>query len=427
MKTEIKPFSILIYDFLQKSCAQPYYGFCLTDNFSGFCFKVSQCNVKKAFAFKDCNFKCKILTNLLKICYTNHTGCPVFLLIRKKGYDMGRLKCCIQKNRVISTALISSIAAGCIIILIGMIFYKSKIAGIAAADTASYHKYRYHYAIISEEADAPFWEAIYKGALEKGMELDVYVEKVGSKLQCSYDLKDLMKIAIASRVDGIIIEPNGEEEISRLIDKAMEVNIPVVTVLTDAPESKRISFVGINSYNQGQTYAKQVLELVRKGRKKITVLLSADSKDSSQNTIYSNISEAVSGMDVELDYAIIGTQNPFSSEEDIREIVMSWEPPDVLVCLTATDTRNAYRALVDYNKLGDITIIGYYDEDLILRAIEMKNIHSTITIDARQMGACCVEALTEFIESGQVSDYFSVDISVINETNIKEYMKKQAD
>ena len=338
---------------------------------------------------------------------------------------MGRLKCCIRKNRVISMALISSIAAGIIIILIGMIFYKSRIAGIVAADSASYHKYKYHYAIISEESDAPFWEAIYKGALEKGVELDVYVEKVGSKLQCSYDLKDLMKIAIASRVDGIIIEPNGEEEISRLIDKAMEVNIPVVTVLTDAPESKRISFVGINSYNQGQTYAKQVLELVREGRKKITVLLSADSKDSSQNTIYSNISEAVSGMDVELDYAIIGTQNPFSSEEDIREIVMSWEPPDVLVCLTATDTRNAYRALVDYNKLGDITIIGYYDEDLILRAIEMKNIHSTITIDARQMGASCVEALTEFIEIGQVSDYFSADISVINEANVKEYMNKQ--
>lgn len=340
---------------------------------------------------------------------------------------MGRLRSCIRKNRVISMALISSIAAGCIIILIGMIFYKSKIAGIAAADTANYHKYKYHYAIISEAADVPFWKAIYQGALEKGIQLDVFVEKMGSKLQSSYDLKDLMKIAIASRVDGIIIEPNGEKDVSHLIDKALEANIPVVTVLTDAPESRRISFVGINSYNQGQTCAKQVLELVGEGRKNITVLLSADSKDSSQNIIFSNISEAVAGMDVELDYAIINTQNPFSSEEDIREIVMSWKPPDVLVCLTATDTRNAYRALVDYNKLGDITIIGYYDEDLILRAIEMKNIHSTITIDARQMGAFCVEALTEYIENGQVSDYFSVDISVINEANIKEYMKKQAD
>lgn len=338
---------------------------------------------------------------------------------------MNRIKGCIHKNRVISIALISSIAAGCFIILIGMVFYKSRIADIAAADTASYRKFKYHYAIISEESDAPFWEAIYQGAMEKGIELDAYVEKVGSRLGSSYGLQDLMKIAIASRVDGIIIEPNGDEEIAGLINKAADAGIPVVTVLTDLPESKRISFVGINSYNQGQTYAKQVLELLGEGRKKITVLLSSDSKDISQNTIYSSISEAVAGTDVELDYASINTQNPFSSEEEIREIVMSRDMPEVLVCLTATDTRNAYRALVDYNKLGDITIIGYYDEDLILRAIEMKNIHSTITIDARQMGAFCVEALTEFIEIGQVSDYFSVDISVINEENIKEYIKKQ--
>lgn len=338
---------------------------------------------------------------------------------------MGRNISGIRKNWVIFMALISSIATGCIIILIGMIFYKSRIVGIASAEAVNYRKYDYHYAIISEESDAPFWEDIYQGALEKGMELDAYVEKVGNKLQTSYGLKDLMKIAIASKVDGIILEPNGEEDITNLINKAEEAGIPVVTVLTDAPESKRISFVGINSYNQGQTYSRQVLELIQEGRKKITVLLGSDTKDTRQNTIYSNISEAVVGTDVELCYATINTQNPFSSEENIRELVMSMNPPEVLVCLTATDTRNAYRALVDYNKLGDITIIGYYDEDLILRAIEMKNIHSTMTIDAKQMGAYCVEALTEYLQSGQVSDYFSVDISVINKSNIKDYINNK--
>lgn len=339
---------------------------------------------------------------------------------------MGKFFNIVRKNWVIFMALISSIAVGCIIILIGMIFYKNRIAAIASADTTNYHRYKYHYAIISEESDATFWEAIYQGALEKGMKQDAYVEKVENKLQSSYGLKDLMKIAIASRVDGIIIEPNGEEEISQLIDKAAEVGIPVVTVLTDAQESKRISFVGVNSYNLGQLYGEQVMELIGEGRKKITVLLGSDSSDNIQNTIYSNISEAVAGTDAELNYASISTQNPFSSEEDIREIVMSKEPPEVLVCLTATDTHNAYRALVDYNKLGDISIIGYYDDELILRAIEMNNIHSTMTIDAKQMGACCVEALTEFICSGQVSDYFSVDISIINESNIDKYLKKKA-
>jgi ribose transport system substrate-binding protein len=41
------------------------------------------------------------------------------------------------------------------------------------------------------------------------------------------------------------------------------------------------------------------------------------------------------------------------------------------------------------------------------------------------MGAYCVEALTEYRGTGQVSDYFSVDISVINDANVREYMKSR--
>ncbi len=338
---------------------------------------------------------------------------------------MGKFLSGISKNRVISVALVSSLAVGCLIILIGMSFYKNRIAGITSADTVNYHKYQYHYAMISEETDAPFWEDIYQGALKKGEELDIYVEKIGNKLQASYHIDDLMKIAIASKVDGIIIEPNGTEEIVDLINKAEEAGIPVITVLKDAPESNRTSFIGINSYNQGLTYGKQVLEAVREGRKKVTVLQSSQNKDASQSAIYSNISEAVADMGVELETAYVNTQSTFSSEEDIRDIIMSIDPPEVLVCLPAIDTVTAYQTLVDYNKLNDITIIGFYDSELILRAIEMNNIHSTMTIDAKQMGAYCVEALAEFRQTGQVSDYFSVDISVINERNVEEYMKSK--
>lgn len=336
---------------------------------------------------------------------------------------MGRLFRRISKNGVIGLALVSSLSVGCVIILIGMTFYKNRIAGITSAETANYHKYQYHYAIISEESDAPFWEDIYQGAMEKGEELDIYVEKTGNNLQASYHLDDLMRIAIASKVDGIIIEPNGTEEISDLINMAEASGIPVITVLKDAPESNRTSFVGINSYNQGLTYGKQVLEVVQNGRRRVTVLMNSDSKDASQNTIYSNISEIVAGWGAELETATVNTQSTFSSEEDIRDIIMSVDPPEVLVCLPEIDSVTAYQTLVDYNKLNDITIIGFYDSELIIRAIEMRNIHSTMTINAKQMGATCVEALTEFRQSGQVSDYFSVDIRVINSRNVKDYMK----
>ncbi len=329
----------------------------------------------------------------------------------------------MRKNQIISVTAISSIATGFIIIFIGMAFYKNRIADISPPDPGDYHNYQYHYAIISEEADAPFWDAVYEGAFDRGKEQDIFVEKIGSNLSVTYSLEELLQIAIASKVDGIIIEPNGKEGVTELINEADRAGIPVVTVLRDVPESNRKSFVGINSYNQGQIYGKQVLEVIQEGKSRITVLMNSDSKDAGTNTIYSSILEMVGVRDVEVESAIVNTRSTFSLEEDIRNIIMDKEySPDTLVCLTAIDTLCVYQAVVDYNKVGDIDIIGYYDSEMILSAIEKNIIHSTMTIDAKQMGAYCVEAMTEYRETGRVSDYFSVDINVINDTNVKDYI-----
>ncbi len=334
----------------------------------------------------------------------------------------------IIKNKVIILVAIISISAGFLFILVGMTLYKNRLSYLGAGEGLNYNTYKYHYVIISEESDAPFWEAIYEGALQKGKELDIYVERIGSNLPIAYSLQDLMKIAIASEVDGIILEPNGGEEITQLIDMADEAGIPVITVLNDEPNSKRKSFVGINSYNQGQIYGKQILEIINEEKKKVTVLLNSDSNPASKNTIYSTISEIVSGENVQVESINVNTQSTFSSEEDIRNIIKDTQnPTEVLVCLTAVDTRCAYQAVVDYNKVGVIDIIGYYDSDLILSAIQKDIIHSTMAIDTKQMGAYCVEALNEYIFTGQVSDYFSVDIYAISQDNIDDYIRQESE
>lgn len=339
---------------------------------------------------------------------------------------MSRFIKSIIKNKVIMLAAIISISAGFLIIFIGMTLYRNRLADLGTIDNLKYNTYKHHYVLISEEADAPFWEAIYEGALDRGKEMEIYVERMGSSLPTAYPLKDLMKMAIASKVDGIIIEPNGEEEIIELISIADEAGIPVITVLNDEPNSSRKSFVGVNSYNQGQIYGKQVLEVINEGKKDVTVLLNSD--NAGMNVIYSNISEMVAGYGIQMKPVIVNTQSTFSSEEDIRNIIKDTQnPTEVLVCLTALDTRCAYQAVVDYNKVGVIDIIGYYDSDLILSAIQKDIIHSTMTIDANKMGAYCVEALNEYMQSGQVSDYFSVDIYAINLGNIKDYIKVEAE
>jgi ribose transport system substrate-binding protein len=330
-----------------------------------------------------------------------------------------------KKYNVISIAVVSSIAVGIAIIIIGMMYYKSRISELGMTDTTNYLEYKYHYALISEETDTTLWDAIYQGSLDKGKETNVYVDRVGSNLTIDYSLEDLMSIAIASRVDGIILEPNNDEKIFYLINKAEDAGIPVITVIKDLPLSKRTSFVGINSYSEGQIYAKMVENLIDEGKSNITILLNSDNKDPNQDSIYSSILEIAGKRKVDANSVIINAENTFRSAEVIRKIIVDKDsPPDILVCLSAADTLSAYQVVVDYNKVGEIEIIGYYNSDIILQAIKKNIIYSTMTIDAKQMGSFCVEALTEYLETNNVSDYHPVDISEITSDNVEVYLNE---
>ncbi len=337
-----------------------------------------------------------------------------------------------KKNRIISIASISSIAVGVLLIVLGMAYYKQQISRLGITDATNYQEYKSHFAIVTENGDAEYWDEIYQGALEEGKEKNAYVEKLGSNLSISYSLADLMRIAIASKVDGIILEPSGDENIKDLINEANAQGIPVVTVLKDVLPTdtkktvNRISFVGVNNYNLEQEYAKQVAEVIKEGRKNITVLMNTNSSDMGQTMIYSSIHKVTESNHVNIESASVNSKSAFSSVEDIRNIVMNKDnPPDVLVCLNEVDTLGAYQVVRDYNKVGDIDIIGYYDSEIILRAIEMNIVHSTMTFDAHEMGVNCVDALSEYITTKNVSDYYPVYISVINGNNVEDYLAKE--
>ena len=77
--------------------------------------------------------------------------------------------------------------------------------------------------------------------------------------------------------------------------------------------------------------------------------------------------------------------------------------------------------MVDFNKVGQVHILGYYDSTTILQGIDRQIIDSTIKIDTIEMGEYAVEALLSYERVGFVNQYNTVDIILINNTNIKEY------
>lgn len=301
------------------------------------------------------------------------------------------------------------------IIIVGMMYYKIKINTIGLEDVAADITYNKHYAFIVEDVDNPFWDNVYEGAKAKGEESNIYVERFGRELPINYTATERLKIAIAANVDGIIMQGNSDEQTQQLINDAKTLGIPVATVLEDSPQSDRICFVGVNNYQMGKEYGDEVLEIADDQTQRVMVLLDLNSNDASPDLIFSGIKDTLLESNIDVSATAIDRKSAFSSEEAIHDIMLDLENiPDILICLNPIDTICAYQTMVDYNKVGQVKIIGYYNSPNITQAIKKEIIHSTMVIDTQGMGAYAVEALGEYAKTNRVSEYIPVDMALIS-------------
>ncbi len=300
------------------------------------------------------------------------------------------------------------------------IFLRLMTMNTKIKDVVQVNTYQYHYALLTENPEDVLWEAIYEGAKSEGVLNDAFVEVLGTNINENISLKDMMEIAIYQKVDGILIMPNQEQDVTELINQAIKDGISVVTVLEDDAASNRNSFVGINSYSLGQEYGNELIKLSQGRALKVTVLLHVNEQNSNHNFVYSGIKETVKDTNLVLSELIIDNKSAFRSEEAIRDLITTEESmPDVIMCLNATDTECAYQAVVDYNKVGVVNIIGYYNSDIIKNAIEKNIITSTITFNGEEIGKTAIKALAELSKHQRVSDYFSLDVEILNKDNLK--------
>lgn len=303
-------------------------------------------------------------------------------------------------------------------------FYESvwKKSGLEEADAMRIYDYQYE--MIVDNGNAELWQAVYESADKQAKAHNACLQFHASDKGNGYDEADYMEISIAAQADGIILEYNGEQALKEKIDKAVEAGIPVVTVMKDAPKSLRQSFVGVNDYQMGQAYGEQVVKLLDEETEQILILLNSEKEDSEKSQIYSQISSAVlqslpKGKEIQVTAQNLIPNNKFDIEEAIRMIFQdSQGPPQILVCTDEMTTECAYQAMIDFNMVGEVKILGYYISDTILEAVEKSLIPVTCSLDTDQMGKDSVEALWEYSQEGRVNSYYNVELNFITKDNM---------
>ncbi len=145
-----------------------------------------------------------------------------------------------------------AMAAGCT--------QKEEPAGTAGG-AAPARKLRF--AVIPKALDIPVFNYARIGAERAAKELgNVEIEWRAPDTADQLRQKEILESFITQRVDGIAISALNGDFLTETINRAIEQGIPVVTWDSDAPNSKRLAFYGVDDLQSGRIMGEQAIKLL---------------------------------------------------------------------------------------------------------------------------------------------------------------------
>ncbi|ULQ60862.1 substrate-binding domain-containing protein [Brucepastera parasyntrophica] len=272
----------------------------------------------------------------------------------------------------------------------------------------------YYIVMIGRRIDTPFWQRVYAEARTAAEEHNMIIEFIGPSSDADRNqIDEYMNYAVAARADGILSYINDSSSIREVLEFAGKKGIPVVVLENDTVTGSRQSFVGISSYELGKNLGTLILEA---GGENSTVLVLPDTSSSrtSGMIMMSGIQETLREYP-KIEISVDGSEQAGSSayEQFIRNRIMTDDDLDIIVTLNVNDTMRAAQAVIELNKMDDISIIAFRENENILEYVRRGIIYAVVVPDAEQIGRRAVEVMHEFLEKKYTNDYVITDMYII--------------
>lgn len=157
------------------------------------------------------------------------------------------------------------------LVLVGVLLLAVSCGGRKAADGGSK---RLRFAVIPKALDIPVFNYAKIGAERKAKALgDVDILWNAPTSADQLKQKEILESYITQRVDGIAISALNGDFLTDTINRAVAAGIPVVTWDSDAPNSKRVAFYGVDDTATGRIMGEQAIKLLN-GKGTVAIITS---------------------------------------------------------------------------------------------------------------------------------------------------------
>jgi ribose transport system substrate-binding protein len=238
---------------------------------------------------------------------------------------------------------------------------------------------------------------IYWTACRRGMEKAAKEENVGHLFTgpTSTDIVkqiDIIENLLLKGVAGIAISPNDPTAVIRVINRAIDRGVPVVTFDSDSPESKRLAYIGTDNEAAGRTAGETLAKLMEE-KGKVAILTGGLGA--------LNLNQRIKGFrDALKNYPDMQALPPEPDDDDSEKARAIAENlllahPDLggFFGVSAPGAPGAARAVKAANKVGKVKIVGFDDTPECRQLIQEGVVQATVAQRPFDMGYQAIKVL----------------------------------
>jgi ribose transport system substrate-binding protein len=255
----------------------------------------------------------------------------------------------------------------------------SSLCGLAFLATALLscgpHDSDEYYVFVAANLQVPYWQAAGSGFTKAAGQFKVRADFLGPNTYDPKAERDAIDQAVQQKATGILVGVTDAALLKDSIDKAIAAGIPVITMDSDAPASKRLFFIGTNNYQVGLTGGTRLAQELR-GKGNVVVFTMPD-QHNMQERLH-GYRDALERTGIKIDRVVDIQGDPRIAFDTTTQIVgKEKDKVDAFVCLEAQSGKEVAGVLNSYHVTGKAVMAMDTDPET-LQMIQSGGIAATI-------------------------------------------------
>jgi len=248
-------------------------------------------------------------------------------------------------------------------------------AGGMSSCLKPYHEDGERYVFVASNVNLPYWQEAQAGLMDAAQQMGVRAELTGpEKFDPQAQLQAFQTVA-ASKPAGILVSVTRPELLQDAINSAVAAGIPVIAVDSDAPNSKRVMFVGTDNFRAGTESGRRMGEIL-KGQGQVVIItipgqLNLDERARGVNDALKKYAG------IKVTQTIDDNGDPRVANDSISALLKAKAKIDGIICLEASGGSGAAEAL--HRVDAKIPIVGFDKDPETLDWIDRDGITATVT------------------------------------------------